>query len=60
MLAYRRGDATRVYLNLGTTEVQIEDVVGTIAVGTERARDGETVTGSLTLASAEAVIITTR
>ncbi len=58
VLAYRRGDATWIYLNLGTSGVQIEDVVGTTAVGTNRARDGEIATGSLTLAPAEGVVLT--
>ena len=58
VLAYRRGEQTVVALNLGETAATVADVTGTIVVGTRRARDGEPVTGTLTLSPAEAVVLT--
>ncbi len=59
VMAYRRGDATVVVLNLGDTPAVVSDVDGSILVGTNRARDGEAVTGSITLTPAEGVVLST-
>jgi Glycosidases len=58
VLAYRRGEHTLVVLNLGEAAATVDGVTGTILIGTRRARDGEHLTGSLTLAPAEAAIVT--
>src|SRR5581483_2094884 len=55
--AWRRGERVLVALNLGDDPVTLEDVRGTIRIGTDRARDGEVVTRALELAQAEAVIL---
>ena len=59
VLAYRRGDHCLVVLNLGDDVATVDGVAGSILIGTRRARDAAPVTGSLTLAPAEAVILTT-
>ncbi|MBA3630259.1 MAG: hypothetical protein H0W55_11410, partial [Actinobacteria bacterium] len=56
--AWRRGDDVTVAVNLSDLSQVIPDMDGTIAIGTDRARDGQTVTGSLVLAEWEGVIIT--
>jgi len=57
VLAYRRGDAHAVLLNLGTAEATVAAVTGTISIGTRRSRDGEAVPGSITLAPGEGVVL---
>ena len=47
--AYRRGDGYVVGLNLSGAEASVEGVDGTIAIATDRGRDGEAVSGALTL-----------
>ncbi len=59
VLAYARGDATVVLLNLGSDPATVEDVTGRITIGTRRSRDGEKATGSLQLAPSEGVVVTT-
>jgi alpha-glucosidase len=54
--AYRRGAAT-VALNLGERDAVVEGVEGTLAVATQRVRDGEAVRGSVALAPGEGVVV---
>ena len=39
--AWRRGDGVMVAVNLGDAPVSLDDVTGTVRIGTDRARDGE-------------------
>ena len=55
--AYRRGDGHVVVLNLGGAEATVEGVDGVVAIATDRARDGETVSGTLTLAPSQGVVV---
>jgi alpha-glucosidase len=55
--AFRRGGGAFVALNLGDDAVQLENVEGAIVIGTDRARDGEQLTGLLELRPREAVVI---
>jgi alpha-glucosidase len=55
--AWRRGDSVLVALNLGGEEVVLDGVEGTVRVGTDRARDGESVSGRLALRAWEAVVV---
>jgi alpha-glucosidase len=55
--AWRRGERTVVALNLSDDEVVLGDVSGTIALGTDRSRDGEAVSGGLRLGPWEAVVV---
>jgi alpha-glucosidase len=55
--AWRRGDGFAVAINLGDAEASVEGLDGTIAIATDRARDGETVTGALRLAASEGVLL---
>ena len=57
VLAYRRGDATVVALNLGDMPATVDGVTGTVRIGTRRARGGESVAGSVTLGPAEGVVV---
>jgi alpha-glucosidase len=57
VLAYRRGDAHTVVLNLGAAAATVDGVDGTVVIGTRRARDGEPVSGSLTLDAAEGAVL---
>ena len=47
--AFRRGDGYVVGLNLSGAEASVEGVDGTIAIATDRGREGEAVSGALTL-----------
>ena len=58
VLAYQRGDNTTVVLNLGAEPATV-DGAGRITICTNRARDGESVSGSITLAPSEAAVLTT-
>lgn len=58
MWAWRRGESVLVALNLGEGEVVLDDVDGTVRIGTDRARDGEAVRGRLRLRPREAVVVT--
>jgi alpha-glucosidase len=55
--AWRRGDAFAVGLNLSDDPLVVPDVGGAIAIGTDRARDGESVAGALALAPWEAALV---
>jgi hypothetical protein len=55
--AGRRGDASVVALNLGADLVEIGGVAGTVAISTNRARDGEEVAGRVALAPSEGVVV---
>ena len=57
VLAYRRGDAHVVLLNLGDAEATVTGIDGTVAIGTRRSRDGEAVAGSITLAPNEGAVL---
>jgi alpha-glucosidase len=55
--AWRRGDQVVVALNFGDAEATLGGVTGTVRIATNRARDGETVDGSLTLGGSEGVVL---
>jgi alpha-glucosidase len=55
--AWRRGDGVLVALNLGDVARTMDDVHGTIRIGTNRARDGARVDGTLSLRAREAVVV---
>ncbi|HEV3125295.1 MAG TPA: alpha-amylase family glycosyl hydrolase [Candidatus Dormibacteraeota bacterium] len=55
---YRRGAGTLVALNLADHVTSVDDVQGSVAVGSDRARDGEGIGGRLKLGPWEAVIVT--
>ncbi|MDP9345534.1 MAG: DUF3459 domain-containing protein, partial [Actinomycetota bacterium] len=54
--AWRRGEETVVALNFGRVPVELA-VSGDVLVGTDRERDGETISGSLRLGPAEGVVV---
>jgi alpha-glucosidase len=56
--AWRRGKGVVVALNLGTNAAEVADVAGSIAISTNRNRDGDPVSGSLVLAPSEGVVVT--
>ncbi|HYM56469.1 MAG TPA: alpha-amylase family glycosyl hydrolase [Solirubrobacteraceae bacterium] len=58
--AFRRGDAFAVALNLADGERSLERVQGTVAIATDRSRDGESVAGTLTLAPWQAAVVDLR
>jgi alpha-glucosidase len=55
--AWRRGEATVAALNLSDREVEIEGMHGDVLIATDRARDGETVDGSLRLEPWQGAVI---
>ncbi len=55
--AWRRGDDVLVAVNLSGTPAMVAGVAGTVRIGTNRGRDGETVAGPLDLGPWEAVIV---
>jgi alpha-glucosidase len=55
--AYRRGDGHAVVLNLGSAEAAVEGLAGTIALATDRSRDGEPVAGTLALAPSQGAVV---
>jgi alpha-glucosidase len=57
MWAWSRGDRFLVALNLGEHPATLPDVSGTICIASDRARDGETVEGSIDLPPAQAVLM---
>jgi alpha-glucosidase len=57
VLAYRRGGAHTVLLNLGDAGATVAGITGTVVIGTRRSRDGEAVVGSLALAPGEGVVL---
>jgi alpha-glucosidase len=56
---WRRGEGTLVAINLGAREAVIPGCDGTIAIATDRERDGEHVGGDLRLRASEAAVVTT-
>jgi alpha-glucosidase len=54
---FRRGDGVLVALRLAEGDAAVDGVEGEIAVGTDRSRDGERVTGTLRLRGWEAVVV---
>jgi alpha-glucosidase len=55
--AFRRGDATTVAVNLSDDPVAVDDMSGTIALSTERALEGASVEGRLSLAPWSGAVI---
>jgi alpha-glucosidase len=55
--AWRRGEGHAVALNLSDAAVTVAGLRGRIAIGTDRARDGQAVDGSLTLAPWQGAVI---
>jgi alpha-glucosidase len=55
--AWRRGDGVLVAVNLGPAAAVLADAEGSIAISTNRGRDGEQVSGRLELAAAEGAIV---
>jgi alpha-glucosidase len=55
--AYRRGDGFTVAVNLSDAAVAVPVGDGRVAIGTERGRDGEAVTGSVELGPWEGVVV---
>ena len=56
--AWRRGETVTAAVNLSGEEVRIPDVIGRIAVATDRARDGEAVDRELWLGPWSGAIVT--
>ena len=56
--AWRRGESTVVAVNLGDAPAELENVAGSILLGTYALRDGEAVR-SLTLAAGEGAVVAT-
>ena len=57
--AFRRGDGFVVALNLSDDAVDVASPDGRIAIGSDRARDGEAVAGAVALGPWEAVVVAT-
>jgi hypothetical protein len=55
--AWRRGDRFAVALNLADAEATVEGVTGRVAIATDRARDGEEVSGAVRLGPYEGVVV---
>ena len=55
--AWERGERTTVVLNLSGEEAALPGVDGTVAVGTERRRDGDAITGVLRTGPWEGVVV---
>jgi alpha-glucosidase len=55
--AYRRGERHAAALNLSGEPVEVEGLAGVILIGTDRARDGEHVSGTLALGPYEAAVM---
>jgi alpha-glucosidase len=55
--AFARGDATTVVANLSDAPASFEGVVGTVAVATDRAREGSAIEGALTLPAWSAAVL---
>jgi alpha-glucosidase len=55
--AWRRGERVVVALNLADDEARVDDVNGIVRIATRRARDGERVSGTLTLGPWEGVVV---
>jgi alpha-glucosidase len=57
--AWRRGDATVAAVNLSGSELTVDGIDGTVLVATDRARDGERVSGALRLGPWEGAVLET-
>jgi alpha-glucosidase len=57
--AYRRGERAAVALNLSDDPVVVPGLTGRVAIGTDRARDGEALSGSVALGPWEGVVAVT-
>jgi alpha-glucosidase len=57
---WRRGNGVLVAMNLGSEPAQVEDVDGSVALATDRDRDGEPVRGRLHLGPGEGVVVLLR
>jgi alpha-glucosidase len=55
--AWRRGERFAAALNLAGADVEVEGVSGRVAIGTDRARDGEAVAGAVRLGPYDGVVI---
>jgi alpha-glucosidase len=55
--AWRRGDRFAVAVNLSGRELAVDTVHGAVAIATDRARDGEAVSGPLRLPAYEGVVV---
>jgi alpha-glucosidase len=55
--AWRRGERAAIVVNMSDEDVTLLRWEGTIALGTDRRRDGEAITGTLRLGAWEAVVI---
>ncbi len=57
--AYRRGERAAVALNLSAARVVVPGLTGRVEIGTDRARDGEALEGSVALGPWEGVVAIT-
>jgi len=55
--AWRRGGGTAAAVNLSDREVEVENLPGSVLVGTDRSRDGERVEGTLRLGPWQGAVI---
>jgi alpha-glucosidase len=55
--AWRRGEGVYVGVNLGSGPVEIDGVVGSVALATAHGREGQRVTGRLPLGPAEGAVV---
>jgi alpha-glucosidase len=55
--AWRRGDEFATALNLSDAAVAVGGITGTVEIGSDRARDGEAVAGSLALEPGEGALV---
>jgi alpha-glucosidase len=55
--AYRRGERHAVALNLSDERVEVDGLAGVVLLATDRARDGETVSGTLAMGPWEGAVL---
>ena len=55
--AWRRGASFEVVMNMTDEEAEIANVTGRVRIGSDRSRDGESVSGSVTLRPWEALVV---
>jgi len=55
--AWRRGDGFATALNLGDEESVVDGLTGSVALGTDRGRDGQPVAGGLALGPGEGALV---
>jgi alpha-glucosidase len=58
--AWRRGDRHIVAANLTETDATLEGIVGRVCIGTNRARDGEPISGAVELRGWEGMVLAVR